>query len=107
MMMMKTIKTDDFGATRDDPSSFTKGQWVGYFGILTIFVFGAGTVRAYSFTSRVLTSANKIHDEMFTGVISSPTVFFESNPLGRVLNRFSNDIDRIVIQSSQNKASIA
>jgi ATP-binding cassette subfamily C (CFTR/MRP) protein 4 len=32
---------------------------------------------------------------MFKGVIGSPMVFFESNPVGRILNRFTKDISTI------------
>jgi len=40
----------------------------------------------------LLTSATKIHTEMVTKVIRSKIVFFDSNPVGRILTRFSKDI---------------
>ncbi|ELT90554.1 hypothetical protein CAPTEDRAFT_148727 [Capitella teleta] len=41
----------------------------------------------------ILVSASKnIHNDMFASVIRSPTKFFDVNPPGRILNRFSKDI---------------
>lgn len=66
-----------------------------YFGLLTAVVFVLACIRSLAFTNCVLTSADTIHVDMFKAVIDSPKLFFESNPLGRVLNRFSNDLDRV------------
>jgi ATP-binding cassette subfamily C (CFTR/MRP) protein 4 len=33
-----------------------------------------------------------MHDNMFTKVLRTPMIFFDTNPVGRVLNRFSKDI---------------
>jgi ATP-binding cassette subfamily C (CFTR/MRP) protein 4 len=33
-----------------------------------------------------------MHDNMFTKVIRSQMIFFDTNPVGRVLNRFSKDM---------------
>ena len=78
-----------------DPAALSLGQYCGYFALLIAIVFASAVLRAWAFTNRVLTSASEIHQEMFTSVINSPTLFFESNPQGRILNRFSNDLDRV------------
>ncbi|MCP4139085.1 MAG: hypothetical protein GY755_02150, partial [Chloroflexi bacterium] len=41
--------------------------------------------------NELLHSAEILHNEMFIGVLYSKMIFFESNPLGRILNRFSKD----------------
>ena len=41
--------------------------------------------------SELLKSCEKLSNEMFHGVLYSPMSFFESNPVGRILNRFSKD----------------
>jgi ATP-binding cassette subfamily C (CFTR/MRP) protein 4 len=33
-----------------------------------------------------------MHDNMFAKVLRSKMIFFDTNPVGRVLNRFSKDI---------------
>lgn len=40
-------------------------------------------------------SSQKLHDKMFDGVISAPMRFFDTNPSGRILNRFSKDMGAI------------
>lgn len=36
--------------------------------------------------------SNKLHNLMLSRVVHSPLSFFDSNPLGRILNRFSTDV---------------
>ncbi|CAN7943489.1 unnamed protein product, partial [Ixodes hexagonus] len=36
-----------------------------------------------------------LHDEMLSHVLSSPVSFFDTNPRGRILNRFSADLDAV------------
>jgi len=40
----------------------------------------------------LLRSSVKLYDQMTIAVIKSPVVFFDRNPVGRILNRFSKDI---------------
>ena len=43
----------------------------------------------------VLVASRYLHDSAFRGVLGSPLRFFDVNPSGRVLNRFSGDLERI------------
>lgn len=47
--------------------------------------------RAYS----MLRAARLTHRNMLCGVMRAPQAFFESTPTGRLLNRFSKDVDAI------------
>lgn len=40
-----------------------------------------------------LTGARKLHDLLAKRVMRVPTLFFDTTPVGRILNRFSQDID--------------
>ncbi len=40
-----------------------------------------------------LNAAMKLHEKMLSGIMRSPMSFFDTTPLGRILNRFSKDID--------------
>ncbi|CAF3162568.1 unnamed protein product [Rotaria sp. Silwood2] len=48
-------------------------------------------IRADYFFHVILRGASAFHNSMFKGVLYSSLRFYESNPVGRVLNRFSKD----------------
>ena len=39
--------------------------------------------------------AAKLHEELLFGVLRSPMAFFDTTPIGRIINRFSKDMDTI------------
>ena len=41
----------------------------------------------------LITSSMKLHNLMLSAVVKAPVLFFDTNPVGRVLNRFSRDIN--------------
>lgn len=42
-----------------------------------------------------LRSAKKLHAALLYNVLRSPMSFFDTTPLGRIVNRFSKDIDTV------------
>ncbi|GAQ87187.1 ATP-binding cassette transporter subfamily C [Klebsormidium nitens] len=48
-------------------------------------------VRAFLFTFFALNAAAGLHDNMATHILRAPQVFFDQNPVGRILNRFGKD----------------
>lgn len=50
------------------------------------------TLRAYLFIQVLLRSSEKVHNNMATSILKAPVLFFDSNPVGRILNRFSKDM---------------
>ncbi|KAJ2805337.1 hypothetical protein H4R20_002130, partial [Coemansia guatemalensis] len=54
-------------------------------------------------------ASRKIHDEMLGGVMRSPMSFFDVTPMGRIINRFSSDLEKCdenLPQSASNMANI-
>ncbi|XP_032233126.2 ATP-binding cassette sub-family C member 4 [Nematostella vectensis] len=49
-------------------------------------------IRASLFFSSVLNSSQRLHNEMVESVLKAPVLFFDTNPAGRIMNRFSKDI---------------
>ncbi|XP_059156862.1 ATP-binding cassette sub-family C member 4-like isoform X7 [Physella acuta] len=58
--------------------------------ILAVFLFGLA--RALLFFKIAVDASQKLHNMMFTRILRSPISFFDTNPVGRILNRFSKDI---------------
>ena len=58
-------------------------------------------IRGYFYNVCTLRSSSYMHHSLFDRVIRAPMQFFDSTPVGRVLNRFSKDLDgkRILICS--------
>ena len=64
----------------------------GTLGVLQSLSVMMGTVFLSIFT---LNAATKLHNTMLMRIMRSPMSFFDTTPLGRILNRFSKDIDII------------
>ena len=48
------------------------------------FVFT--TIRAYGFLLVSLNCAQRLHDKMVVAILQAPVLFFDTNPVGRILN---------------------
>ena len=49
-------------------------------------------MRAGAFFNAAINSSKHLHDSMLSAVLKAPVLFFDTNPVGRILNRFSRDI---------------
>ncbi|KAJ8716037.1 hypothetical protein PYW08_013322 [Mythimna loreyi] len=50
------------------------------------------SVRAFLFLWVCMRSSIKLHNQMFSNILSATMRFFDTNPSGRILNRFSKDM---------------
>uniref|UniRef100_A0A669B8E5 Multidrug resistance-associated protein 4 n=1 Tax=Oreochromis niloticus TaxID=8128 RepID=A0A669B8E5_ORENI len=69
--------------------------------LMLVFVFLSGLtatsvvfgfVRSLVFFNVLVSSAQTLHNNMFNAILRTPIHFFDINPIGRILNRFSKDI---------------
>ena len=51
------------------------------------------TIREATFLNVLINSSMSLHNLMLSAVVKAPVLFFDTNPVGRVLNRFSRDIN--------------
>jgi len=49
-------------------------------------------IRASGFLLVSLRCSERLHDKMVLAILQAPVHFFDSNPVGRILNRFSKDV---------------
>ncbi|KAM4795961.1 MIT domain-containing protein 1 [Rhinophrynus dorsalis] len=52
-------------------------------------------IRGYVFVKSTLKASTKLHDLLFEKVLCSPVKLFDTTPLGRILNRFTKDMDEV------------
>nr|AHK05642.1 ATP-binding cassette transporter sub-family C member 1 isoform X4 [Tigriopus japonicus] len=82
----------------DDPNSAIpsiRNLYLGIYGLLG----GASAVTIMVVylivTIGGLNASTKLHNNILTTVLAAPMMFFDTNPKGRVLNRFSKDVDAV------------
>ncbi|KAK0161584.1 hypothetical protein PV327_010040 [Microctonus hyperodae] len=63
--------------------------------VLVILIFIIGITRSFLFYILCMSSSQSLHDKSFEGLIRTGMRFFDTNPSGRILNRFSKDIGAI------------
>ncbi|GAB0087981.1 hypothetical protein DMENIID0001_023540 [Sergentomyia squamirostris] len=64
-------------------------------GCLVTSIFVLAIVRSVSFYEICIKASQQLHDSMLKGVIGTTMHFFETNPSGRILNRFSRDLGSV------------
>nr|XP_056705401.1 ATP-binding cassette sub-family C member 5 isoform X2 [Euleptes europaea] len=55
-------------------------------------------VRGVAFVKGTLRASSRLHDELFRRILRSPMKFFDTTPSGRILNRFSKDMDEVDVR---------
>ena len=66
----------------------------GYCGFVIVFSL-LHFMRTFLFLHRGLVAGRDSHDRLISGILAAPLRFFEATPVGRILNRFSRDLDTI------------
>ncbi|KAM6924039.1 ATP-binding cassette sub-family C member 5 [Xenentodon cancila] len=56
------------------------------------------TVRGLVFVKCTVKAASTLHDKLFRRLLLSPMHFFDTTPLGRILTRFSRDMDEVDVR---------
>ncbi|XP_077453086.1 ATP-binding cassette sub-family C member 4 isoform X3 [Stigmatopora argus] len=69
--------------------------YLGIYGGLTVATIIFGFLRTLLMFNMLVRSTQALHDSMFTTILRTHVRFFDSHPIGRVLNRFSKDIGQL------------
>uniref|UniRef100_H3DE78 ATP-binding cassette sub-family C member 5 n=1 Tax=Tetraodon nigroviridis TaxID=99883 RepID=H3DE78_TETNG len=56
------------------------------------------TIRGLVFVKCTVKAASALHDRLFRRLLLSPMRFFDTTPLGRILTRFSRDMDEVDVR---------
>lgn len=74
---------------------------VSIYTVLIICTLVLYIARTFGFFMICLKISLRLHDSLFNGIIRSYMYFFNTNPSGRILNRFSSDINNIDVALPQ------
>jgi len=89
-------------ANKGDP--FTDKETAFHVGIYALFGFlgicGLG-FRGIFIAMHRLGASKKIHDGLTDAILHAPVAFFDVTPIGRVLNRFAADMDKLDLELTQ------
>lgn len=87
---------------------FTTHEGLFFYGMLIIAVVIVTLSRGFMFFAICMRSSKTLHDKSFLRLLHSPMRFFDTNPSGRILNRFSKDmgavdemLPRAIIEAAQ------
>jgi ABC-type multidrug transport system fused ATPase/permease subunit len=71
----------------------TNWQFIGYYSLMAFLCSFTGAASQLGMSYRSAAASQKIHDSLMEKTMHAPLSFFETNPIGRILNRFTSDID--------------
>lgn len=80
----------------------TSGCYLGIYGALGISQALFVLFSSFSLAMASIFASRTLHNRMLANILRSPMSFFDTTPLGRILNRFSKDIyliDEVVPRS--------
>ncbi|XP_038065584.1 multidrug resistance-associated protein 4-like [Patiria miniata] len=69
-----------------------RSYYIRIYAILCGATTAASFLRAFLFYHVFVTASKALHNQMFDAIIRAPMQFFDTNPVGRILNRFAKDI---------------
>ena len=62
---------------------------------LILVLFITTILRSVTFFAICMRASERLHNNIFSRLIQTPVAFFDSNPAGRILNRFTRDLGTI------------
>lgn len=78
-----------------DETYFTTNEGLTIYGFLILAVVVVTLSRGFIFFAVCMRSSKTLHDKSFLSLLHSPMRFFDTNPSGRILNRFSKDMGAV------------
>ncbi|XP_073520979.1 ATP-binding cassette sub-family C member 5-like isoform X2 [Phyllobates terribilis] len=86
--------TRSSGSMKDNPDLHF---YISVYAMSMVAVLLMRFLRGYVFVKSTLRASTKLHDLLFQKVLCSPIKLFDTTPLGRILNRFTKDVDEVDI----------
>ncbi|KAJ3693573.1 hypothetical protein LUZ60_009053 [Juncus effusus] len=85
-----SVWTDQSGSKKHSPAFYNL-----IYAILSLGQVLVTLTNSYWLIISSLQAAKRLHDSMLNSILRAPMVFFHTNPLGRIINRFAKDLGDI------------
>mmetsp|Transcript_12138 Transcript_12138/g.26798 ORF Transcript_12138/g.26798 Transcript_12138/m.26798 type:complete len:1473 (-) Transcript_12138:29-4447(-) len=94
-------KSNNASDSGDPFGTSETNRYMGIYALLGVAGVLCLTLRAIVIAVHRLRASRKLHDELTESVIRAPVSFFDVTPIGRVLNRFAADMDKVDLEITQ------
>lgn len=101
---VRTLVDYWLGVWVDGKYDLQPGIYALFYAVLTLSAVVLSLMRALWFTASTLAASRNLHSAMALHVLRAPPLFFDQNPQGRILNRFSKDqslVDELLPMTAQ------
>ena len=99
----ETVKAEQLG---DPLSSSQNLSYLQTFAWISMIGVGTITLRSVLLAQHRLGTSTALHEQMLTTILNAPVAFFDVTPLGRILNRFSSDMNVVDEELSQTSSQV-
>ncbi|KAJ8762659.1 hypothetical protein K2173_010680 [Erythroxylum novogranatense] len=92
-----------FWTDQSTSANYRPGYYIFIYALLSVGQVTVTLANSYWLTISTLRAAKRLHDAMLGCILRAPMLFFHTNPLGRIINRFAKDlgeVDRNVASSA-------
>ncbi|CAI4226268.1 unnamed protein product [Auanema sp. JU1783] len=72
--------------------NLTLSEYMYTFAVLTFVLIIGSVIRCVWFRMAQIVASSLLHNRMFDAIVKAKIIFFDKNPIGRILNRFSKDV---------------
>jgi ATP-binding cassette, subfamily C (CFTR/MRP), member 1 len=104
--------TEGFQSTEGEGTGMSDEDtryYLGFYSMFALLGLLGITLQGICFANLRLRASRKLHDDLTTSILRAPIAFFDVTPIGRVLNRFAADMDKVdleLVQSLQQGLSM-
>ena len=95
LAVLPIVQTSWLGRWTDDPTIMSPMGAIIVYGLLGMVVLSGWIGERMLWLYRAAAAGRTIHDTALEGVLGAPLRFFDSTPMGRVLNRFARDMEGV------------
>uniref|UniRef100_A0A8D2Q7R3 ATP binding cassette subfamily C member 4 n=1 Tax=Varanus komodoensis TaxID=61221 RepID=A0A8D2Q7R3_VARKO len=92
---MKLNVTAEGNTEKNVTEALDLDWYLGMYAGLTVAAILFSLLRSLLIFHVLVNASQNLHNNMFQSILKAPVVFFDTNPIGRILNRFTKDIGHL------------